>query len=306
MHLEPSNSYIDILKDNPGVLGHTASIFHGVYNSKRLWGLHLGDDDVNEGAESMSSFSVFRYNDAGVLYGNPAIQIKRASGDAYFGSHIIAAGDVRGYKITANNYGFEDQSSQGLWVNGYDLSAGGGGTEQVTRGVAMQNQSELFFSHIPGQVADVRIRIFGATNFQFYNSGEAFKPNGGTWAANSDARIKTVHGPYQRGLADVLKMPSPVRYSYKGNDKSPDDIAAMERSRKVEPTLTDAAQPEHIGFVAQDVETVWPEMVAKRNGWINGGEVTDFQNARYDAADIFARQRDQGTERESRGAGSPA
>jgi hypothetical protein len=124
---------------------------------------------------------------------------------------------------------------------------------------------------------------------------QGYKPGGGSWADTSDARIKTVAGDYTHGLAEILKL-SPRRYAYKGND-TPEPPSNSSGEPPVDPTQTakeDKSAPvvpyknsghyqaainskEFIGLIAQEAETVMPEMVTQRSGYIDGVAVTDMR-----------------------------
>jgi hypothetical protein len=100
--------------------------------------------------------------------------------------------------------------------------------------------------------------IISNNNFTFNGTGIAYKAGGGSWTAlSSDARIKTVDGDYQTGLAAVLAL-HPVHYTYLGNDG-------------------DGLTGSFIGLVAQEAEEVMPEMVAQRHGTIDGRQVEDLR-----------------------------
>lgn len=75
-------------------------------------------------------------------------------------------------------------------------------------------------------------------------TGTAIKNGGTTWTAfASDIRQKTVSRPYERGLDDVIRL-QPVVFSYKKDNPynySPDTT--------------------YIGYIAQDVQKVFPECV---------------------------------------------
>jgi len=77
--------------------------------------------------------------------------------------------------------------------------------------------------------------------FDFAANGQAYKPNGGQWAALSDARLKEDIRPYTRGLAELRAL-RPVRYKYKK-----EYWAASDRH--------------FTGLIAQEVQDVVPEMV---------------------------------------------
>ena len=89
-------------------------------------------------------------------------------------------------------------------------------------------------------------------NFTLQNN-TAFKPGGGVWGTLSDARIKTVTGEYEPGLDEVLQL-RPVTYRYKSN-----------------------GEKEHVGLVAQELEEIFPNMVSKQEGVIDGVTVSDLR-----------------------------
>ena len=97
-------------------------------------------------------------------------------------------------------------------------------------------------------------------------SATAFKTGGGSWTATSDARIKNVVYEYELGLEEVLQL-RPIVYSYKGNDDQPDG-----------PSLrSDPPDKLFVGLVAQEVESIFPNMVAEREGYIDGEKVSDLR-----------------------------
>jgi hypothetical protein len=83
--------------------------------------------------------------------------------------------------------------------------------------------------------------------------GNATKTLGGTsWITISDIRLKNVLGNYNKGLSEIAGL-QPVRYVYKvGN---PRNLPTNE---------------EQIGFIAQDVQKVFPEAVSEaEDGYLN-------------------------------------
>jgi Chaperone of endosialidase len=102
-----------------------------------------------------------------------------------------------------------------------------------------------------------------------YCGGGGFKPSGGPWADSSDARIKSVVGDYEHGLAEVLQL-TPKRYTYKGND-TVEPTTASKFPYEDSPHYSVAiAGTEYIGLIAQEIETVMPEMVTLASGYIDG------------------------------------
>jgi hypothetical protein len=76
--------------------------------------------------------------------------------------------------------------------------------------------------------------------------GNAYKTEGGTaWATSSDIRLKDVLGNYEKGLNEIISL-QPVRYIYK-----------KDNPRKID------SSTEQVGFVAQDVQKIFPEAVTE-------------------------------------------
>ena len=85
----------------------------------------------------------------------------------------------------------------------------------------------------------------GTRLIAFDGAGAAYKPGGGSWADISDARIKHNVTDYTSGLAEVVQL-RPVSYQYLPE--------------------TGRGDRTYIGLIAQEVETVMPEMVAQHAG----------------------------------------
>jgi hypothetical protein len=117
-------------------------------------------------------------------------------------------------------------------------------------------------------ITDVQAVPAAGHNF-IVTPGQGYQAGGGSWAALSDARIKTVLGEYEAGLPEVLAL-RPVRYVYKGNEALREGDASMHREA-AEQTIP------FVGLVAQEAETVLPGMVGKRDGWIDGEPVDDLR-----------------------------
>jgi hypothetical protein len=123
----------------------------------------------------------------------------------------------------------------------------------------------------------------------FVVSAGAAKPGGGAWTDTSDERIKTVGGDYSKGLDEVLAL-HPVVYTFKGNDTPTGDVRRGPTGRAGElydgpapfpssPHYRQAlAKTEFVGLVAQEIETIFPDMVARAAGFIDGNSVADMRS----------------------------
>jgi hypothetical protein len=119
----------------------------------------------------------------------------------------------------------------------------------------------------------------------------AYKPGGGPWTDSSDVRIKNVLGDYEAGLDAILAL-HPVRFTFKGNDthEPASDTLRANPSKKTKtstPTVPYLNSPHYlaateaqqfIGLIAQAAETVMPELVSHRDGYIDGKAVTDLRD----------------------------
>ncbi len=95
----------------------------------------------------------------------------------------------------------------------------------------------------------------GTSATPFYTlvvNGDAAKPNGGSWSTLSDVRMKNLKGTYDRGLPDIIKL-QPVRFTYKeGNPRGLN------------------SDSEQIGFIAQEVQKIFPEAVSEaKDGYLD-------------------------------------
>ncbi len=82
-------------------------------------------------------------------------------------------------------------------------------------------------------------------------AGTANKPGGGPWVTFSDERLKDVHGNYTKGLNEILQLQAKT-FSYKRNNDLGWD-----------------SNVDYIGFIAQDVQNIFPESVKTAdNGYL--------------------------------------
>jgi hypothetical protein len=94
--------------------------------------------------------------------------------------------------------------------------------------------------------------------YQLHLTGDAAKPSTNTWTISSDARLKDVLRPFTDGLAVLMQL-DPVWYRYNG-------LGGMPQSKQ-----------EHIGVVAQAVQTVAHYLVGSYRGRLQpGAEETDI------------------------------
>jgi len=175
------------------------------------------------------------------------------------------------------------------------LLSGGGPTPSVTLGGAglYSDGSGVHMGNHDGAGNPVTSLWRCNGTGQWAYSAQAYKPGGGAWFAASDARIKTVHSDYTKGL-EAIKTLRPVQYSYKGNDtlESPTHVPVLDENnnRMPDPETTPVApygnsqnysaastNQTFIGLVAQETEATFPEMITQSAGFIDGQPVSDLR-----------------------------
>jgi FtsZ-binding cell division protein ZapB len=122
---------------------------------------------------------------------------------------------------------------EAIWYNGTYFSWGNGGTYNY-----FQDEVTIGTSASPGYALVV--------------NGTAAKTGGGSWSTLSDIRLKNLSVSYDKGLKEIMAL-QPVKFFYK--EGNPRELASDE---------------EQIGFVAQDVQKVFPEAVTEaKDGYLD-------------------------------------
>lgn len=99
---------------------------------------------------------------------------------------------------------------------------------------------------------EVTIGTSAAPGYNLVVNGTAAKTGGGSWSTLSDVRMKDLTGEYQKGLNEILQL-KPVTFTYKAGN----------------PRELNSNEPQ-IGFVAQDVQKIFPEAVTEcKDGYLD-------------------------------------
>jgi hypothetical protein len=86
-----------------------------------------------------------------------------------------------------------------------------------------------------------------APSYTLAVSGTAAKTGGGSWTNLSDRRLKDIQGEYSKGLNEIVAL-QPVMFTYKKDN-----------------SLQLESDKQQIGFVAQEVQTIFPEAVSENS-----------------------------------------
>jgi hypothetical protein len=196
-------------------------------------------DGLMIGLTGTLSASIMNYENAPLVLGtnNTSRLAIMANGDVGINTlvpvyNLDVAGDVNLNKGIATGIALRVNGDEALWYNNTYFSWGYGGTYNVF-------SDPVGINCAPGEGHMLAV------------NGIASKPGGGTWAAFSDGRLKDIHGPYTRGLDAITRL-EPVSYNYKKDNP-----------------LQLPSTPEYIGFVAQDVQKIFPETImATASGYL--------------------------------------
>ncbi len=102
------------------------------------------------------------------------------------------------------------------------------------------------FGSVYNYFADaVTIGTTASPGYKLVVYGSAAKSDGSSWSIISDKRLKNITGNYQKGLTQIIAL-QPVKFTYK--EGNPRELSA---------------ENEHIGFIAQEVQKIFPEAVSK-------------------------------------------
>jgi Chaperone of endosialidase len=230
--------------------GGTNRYAAGQTNGSNRWQLNVGDSTAETGSNAGSNFSLISYTDAGAPL-TTAMQIQRQTGTTIFNGIVVSAMATNPvFRLDDNNL---NTKASLLWQNS-------------TNAVSINNSVSGGYCIVQN---DGSFAIGSAT---------AYKSGGGSWTATSDERIKTVVGDYETGLASILRL-NPVVYAYKGNDTPTGEVEEQHAPYSASPHYQDAkAEKLHVGFVAQDLAEIFPDMVSEREGFIDGKKVTDLKS----------------------------
>jgi len=163
------------------------------------------------------------------------------------------AGSFQGRLIVTGNVGLGVENP----VNKLDVAGAANLNSGIPDGIALRcNGVETIWSN-----GSYFVWGFGASSHNYFDkpivignwatpeghmlvvSGSAAKTDGSTWSNLSDVRLKNISGSYAKGLKEISAL-QPVTFTYKEGN-----------ARKLDSTK------EQIGFVAQEVQEVFPEAV---------------------------------------------
>ncbi len=235
----PSASYKLHVLGNMYTDGGSAGYYFKDRTTALNWALYSNADEARLWNSTYGD--VYRFHNNGVLFaandivtnnniyttlGNIGAQV---TSPAYpldvAGTANLSSGIGSGVALRVNG-------AEALWYNGTYFSWGYGGS------------ANYFADNVGIGVAAPAYQLQLSAN-------SAAKPTSNVWTVASDKRLKDIHGTYDKGLDEIIKL-DPITYTYKkGNVYNyPSDTMS-------------------IGAVAQDVQKVFPEAVSTdKNGYL--------------------------------------
>jgi Chaperone of endosialidase len=247
-------------------------VLRGSVAGSPRWDINLGNGAAEGGTATGSDFQLSSYNNAGAFFASPIVVSRGNSQIALNGNVLNTTGSIT------------------------SAAAGGGNASIFFNSAPATVQGQIYWDasaahmtcYFPGGAGQY---YFLDNTGAFQISGaNAYKIGGGAWAASSDERIKTAVADYGSGLEHVLQL-RPVTYRYRGNDTPTadgnrlinGDTAAADRASDVAPFPASAhyqaatAGQTFVGLIAQEVEAIFPGMVTKTDGFIDGAAVADLR-----------------------------
>ncbi len=241
-----------------GVVGNGNSM--GIYGSGLTAGVY--GYNVNTGSYGYLGYSGYGVYGSGQTYleaSTDPVMILNHTGSGNPAIHFRQDGATKAY----------------IWTNGStgDLNVGNPGknpalTVNYGGGVLIPNYTKLVSPNgaynfqldtnnsgdmeiFPPSGSGNRIWIKGSTGDLNLVGGNAYKPSGGSWGVYSDARLKDIHGTFDRGLSDLMKI-NTVNFSYKKDNP------------------IGFSTENHVGVIAQNVQQAIPEAVTmESNGYLS-------------------------------------
>ena len=197
-------------------------------------------DGMKIGVDVYSNVFLWNYENSDMRFGtNGSTRLAiQANGNVGIGNSFPAYKLDIGGNLNINGFtsggALYCNGSEAIWYDGTYYSWGYGGTWNFFG-------DKVFIGDVAADPG---------TNMLVVN-GAAAKSGGGSWATWSDIRLKDIQGNYEKGLNEIIRL-QPIKYTYKkGNAcKLPSD-------------------QNYVGFVAQDVQKVFPEAVsAGKDGYL--------------------------------------
>ena len=190
--------------------------------------------NYDNGATSTSQLSLSREGDLDVGGDLSADGIINASTNLFVGGNLSVFG-------ATSLDGFTSQGNGR--ING-KLTVNSNPTSNIAMTVQETSDDDFLFWFADQNATQVFSLQSASTNTQLrLTRGNAFKPNGGAWASTSDRRVKKNIEELQ-GSLEQLEQLNPVTFSYLEENKF-------------------GVTGTQIGFVAQEVETVFPHWVGE-------------------------------------------
>jgi len=205
---------------NYGVYGSSSSNYgFGVYGSSSYVGIYGYCSDASGWG--------------GFFSGKVGISGSLGVGSAYPSYPLEVAGCAN-LNFSTTGTALRCNGAEAIWFNGTYFSWGYGGS----------------WNYFGDKVFIGATATDPGSNLLVVN-GAVAKPGGGSWATWSDIRLKDLHGNFNRGLKEIIKL-QPVNYSYKK-----DNIKNLPSDKN------------YVGFVAQEVQKVFPEAVTEeKDGYL--------------------------------------
>jgi trimeric autotransporter adhesin len=226
-----------------GIYGNSHANFgYGVYGTSSFCGIkgEAGSYGVVGTANADDGIGIFGINGgstgfAGYFWGRLTVSGNTGIGTTNPSYLLDVAGPLNLNKDLYGGGALYCNGSETIWYNGSYFSWGYGGT----------------WNYFGDKIFIGAVAADPGANMLVVN-GAAAKPGGGSWATWSDSRLKDIQGNYEKGLKEIIEL-KPVKFNYKAGN-----------------ACNLPSDQNYVGFVAQDVQKVFPEAVSEgKDGYLS-------------------------------------
>lgn len=204
-------------------------------------GLVIGED--SQTANTRAALFGPSNNGSGLVIGATNNSTSAGGGQVTIGNTINNLGTNWVCIGHAINCGTANDGLNGLVLGSYVTGAGSNASVIGLAGAGSFTQNTPNYLRIEGGRWMIGT-VTGTVNYELYVNGTAGMPGGGAWIMPSDARLKNIDGAYTKGLAEISKL-EPIRFHYKKDN-----------------ALGLPSAPALNGFIAQDVQKIFPEAIS--------------------------------------------